>query len=128
MKQELIEVNKEIDIAIKNLLEEEKDIQQSFNIIIDHIYNICFIDNYDIPENKIVFCLRLLGKANVSEKTLFLLQGLFYKDEFVLKKLVSNPCNETILLLKKIKFCLDYLDNIFSKKENHKIKNLKLYN
>ena len=95
----------------------------SVNKFINNLMNYCKFENYDIPDNKMIFSIRLLGQVNVREDTLFLLQGLFNKDEKILKALFSNPLQETIELLEQFKFCIKYLDNIFPKQEE-KIKKL----
>ena len=92
----------------------------NFNDILDDIHKFCIINNYDIPENRIIFCIRLLGQINVTEKTLFLLQGLIYRDDKILKIVFSNPYDEILLLFDKLKNSLSYLDSIFFKKEKNK--------
>ncbi len=89
----------------------------SVNKFIDNLMNYCRWENYDIPEDKIIFCIRLLGQRNIREDTLFLLQSLFNKNEIMLKTLFANPLIETIHLLEEYKFCIQYLDSIFPKKE-----------
>ncbi|MBQ8892353.1 MAG: hypothetical protein IJ068_05800 [Bacilli bacterium] len=96
----------------------------SVNKFVNNLVNYCKWNELDIPEDKVIFCIRLLGQANVNESTLFLLQGLLTKSESMLKAIFANPRVETIRLLEQFKFCIKYLDNIFPKKEQEKIKTL----
>lgn len=96
----------------------------SVNKFVDNLMNCCNWEGYDIPQDKMIFCIRLLGQANINENTLFLLQGLFTKRESILKTLFSNPVKETIELLEHFKLYIKYIDSIFPKKEEIKKKKL----
>lgn len=96
----------------------------SVNKFINNLMNYCRFENYDIPEDKVIFCIRLLGQANVNESTLFLLQGLLNKYGSMIELMFANPINETIQLLEQFGFCIKYLDSIFPKKEKEKTKKL----
>lgn len=114
----------ELKYYIVTLKENEK-IEICFSLVnkfIDNLMNYCKMNNYDIPEDKVVFCIRLLGQANINENTLFLLQGLLTRSESMLKAIFANPLKETISLLELFKLYLNHLDYIFAKKE--KTKNL----
>ena len=95
----------------------------SVNKFVNNLMNYCKFENYDIPEDKMIFCIRLLGQANVNESTLFLLQGLLNKYESMINSMFVNPLKETIQLLEQFELCIKYLDSIFPKKEE-KIKKL----
>ena len=90
----------------------------SVNKFIDNLMNYCRWEGYDIPENKMIFVIRLLGQASINENTLFLLQGLFTKSESILNAIFANPLKETIRLLEDLKFYINYLDSIFPKIED----------
>ncbi len=96
----------------------------SVNKFINNLMNYCKWENYDIPENKVIFCIRLLGQASITEDILFLLEGLFTKSESILKAIFANPLEETINLLEKFKIYVYKLDEIFPKKEKEKQKKL----
>lgn len=95
----------------------------SVNKFINNLMNYCRWEGFDIPEDKMIFCIRLLGQASINENKLFLLQGLFTKSESILKAIFANPLKETIKLLEEFKIYINYLDSIFPKKEE---KNKKL--
>ena len=95
----------------------------SVNKFITNLMNYCRFEGYDIPEDKMVFTIRLLGQTSVNENTLFILHGLFNKNETILKKLFANPLKETIKLLEDLKFYINYLDIVFPLK-NEKTKKL----
>lgn len=96
----------------------------SVNKFVNNLMNYCKWEGYDIPEDKMIFCIRLLGQASINENTLFLLQGLFTKSESILKAIFANPLKETIQLLEMFKIYILNLDSIFPKKESEKIKKL----
>ena len=96
----------------------------SVNKFVNNLMNYCKWNEFDIPEDRVIFCIRLLGQANVNESTLFLLQGLLNKYESMLKTMFVSPIDETIMLLEIFKYCIKYLDNIFPKKEPEKTKKL----
>ena len=96
----------------------------SINKFIDNLMNYCRWEKLDIPENKVIFCIRLLGQANVTEDTLFLLQGLLSKSESMLKALFANPLQETIILLEQFRYCINNLESIFPRLEGEKVKKL----
>ena len=89
------------------------------NTLIDNLINYCNFNNYDIPQSKMIFCIKLLGQANINENTIFLLQGLFTRSESILKAIFANPLKETIELLETIKLYIYHLDSLFSKKESN---------
>jgi len=96
----------------------------SVNKFINNLMNYCRFENYDIPEDKMVFCIRLLGQEYVNEGTLFLLQGILNKYESMIKTMYTSPIDETIKLLEKFEKRINYLDEIFPKKEEVKTKKL----
>lgn len=96
----------------------------SVNKFIDNLMNYCRWENLDIPNNKVIFCIKLLGQVNVTEDTLFLLQGLLSKSESMLKALFANPLEETIMLLEQFKYCIINLESIFPKLEGEKVKKI----
>lgn len=97
----------------------------SVNKFINNLMNYCRWNNYDIPEDKMVFTIRLLGQINCNYDTLYLLHGLFTKSEDILNKLFDNPLEETIKLLKVFEGRVDYLEEIFPKKEQEFVKTKK---
>ena len=99
----------------------------SVNMFIDNLMTYCKWEKYDIPENKMIFTIRLLEKSYVNENTLFLLQGLFTENESILKAIFNNPLKETIKLLEELKENIKKLNNIFRKKEDKKNKILSKY-
>lgn len=96
----------------------------SFNKFITNLMNCCHFQNYDIPLDKMVFTIRLLGAKNCDENTLFLLHSLFTKSEVMMKKLFTNPVNETIFLLESLEERALKLDLIFEQNEIIKTKKL----
>ncbi|MBR3660403.1 MAG: hypothetical protein IKN63_00675 [Bacilli bacterium] len=96
----------------------------SVNKFVDNLINYCKWENYEITENKVIFCIRLLGQENVNESILFLLQGLLTKSESLLKAIFHDPLQETINLLEKFVQKVYLIDNIFPKKELEKVKKL----
>lgn len=94
----------------------------STNKFINNLINYCNWNEYLIPEDKMCFAIRLLGQENSNEKTLFLLHGLFTKDEKILNFIFEDPLQETILLLEKFALKVQNLDVIFPKKEVEKSK------
>lgn len=97
------------------------------NTFIDNLINYCEFNNYDIPFNKMIFCIRLLGQRNINEKMLFLLHGLITKSESFLKTIFSNPLEETINLLEILSNTIFKLDEKFPKKEDKRTKIIKKY-
>ena len=95
----------------------------SVNKFIDNLMNYCTWEKLDIPNNKMIFCIRFLGQENIDECTLYLLQGLLNKSESILKAIFHNPLNETIRLLEKFYERIEKLEDIFPKKEE-KVKKL----
>lgn len=89
----------------------------SFNKFITNLINYCKFNNYDIPLDKICFAIRLIGQKNLNSNILFLLHGLFTKNETVLKATIKNPLQSTIDLLKLFEIKVQELDNIFPKLE-----------
>lgn len=105
-------------------LKENEKIEICFSLVnkfIDNLMDYCKMNNYDIPEDKVIFCIRLLGQANINENTLFLLQGLFTRSESMLKAIFANPLKETLSLLELFKLYINHLDNVFPKKEEKKL-------
>ena len=96
----------------------------SVNKFINNLINYCNFNNLEIPEDKMIFCIRLLGKDYCNEKTLYLLHGIFYKDENLIRALFPDILNATINLLEQFKERVNELEDIFSKEEYHKTKKL----
>ena len=96
----------------------------SVNKFVNNLMNYCKWENFDIPDNKIIFCIRLLGQVNVTESTLFLLQGLLTKSESLLKAVFHDPLYETIDLLEVFTKRVYLVDKIFPKKEPEKVKKI----
>ena len=92
----------------------------SVNKFINNLINYCKWNNYDIPEDKMCLAIRLLGKKYVDNNVLFLLHGLYTKNETILRVMFKNPLQETIKLLKAFEENVKNLDNIFPKKEESK--------
>lgn len=96
----------------------------SVNKFVNNLMNYCKFENYDIPEDKVIFCIRLLGQEYVNESTLFLLQGLLNKYESMIKAMFKSPINVTIKLLEQFETRINYLDDVFLKKDQIKTKKL----
>ena len=96
----------------------------SVNKFVNNLMNYCRFENYDIPGDKVIFCIRLLGKENINEGTLFLLQSLLNKYESMIKTMFKSPIDETIKLLEKFEMRINYLDEVFPKKNDIKSKKL----
>lgn len=89
----------------------------SINKFINNLINYCKWNNYLISEDKMGFTIQLLGQENCTIKTLFLLYGLFTKNEKIVSTVFENPLQETILLLECFSEKVQNLENIFEKKE-----------
>jgi len=96
------------------------------NKFINNAINYCKWYNYDIPEDKMIFSIRLLGRINCTNDTLFLLHGLFTKNEEIVSKMFDNPLEETIKILKIFEGRVNYLNEIFPKKEQEFVKTKKI--
>ena len=94
------------------------------NKFINNLINYCNWNNYEIPNDKMCFAIRLLGQDYCGQNTLFLLHSLFLKNEPILTKLFDNPLKETIQLLERYETRVQELDFIFPKKESNKVKKL----
>ena len=113
---------------VSSTIQDNMTIEYCFYVVNNFINNLmsyCKFNNYDIPNNKMIFCIKLLGQVHIDENTLFLLQGLITKSESILTSIFSNPVKETINLLELFKLYVNHLDSIFSKKEDRKTKILK---
>lgn len=95
----------------------------SFNKFINNLINYCKWNNYDIPNDKMCFAIRLIGQENIDNDILFLLHGLFTKNEIILEKVFKNPLQATIDLLKLLEINVKNIGNIF---KNEDIKTKKL--
>jgi len=84
-----------------------------FDDISNWLFNYLKNKNVDIPENKIILFIRLLGKENITEKTLFLIHALSIKSNIIINNYFDNPILELINLFKIINFRLNYLNEIF---------------
>lgn len=89
----------------------------STNKFISNLINYCKWNHYLIPEDKMCFLIRLLGQENVTNNTLFLLHGLFTKNETILKMIFKDPLSGTIHLLETLEKKVQELDKIFEKEE-----------
>ena len=96
----------------------------SVNKFVNNLMNYCRWENLDIPENPVIFCIRLLGQVNVDESILFLLQGLLSKNESLLKAVFMDSVRETIGLLESFASRINKLEEIFPRKEEEKVKKL----
>ncbi len=92
----------------------------SVNKFINNLMNYCKFSNYIIPTNKMDFTLKLLGEKNLKSPLLFLLDGLYNKDEVLLKNIFNDIIEETTNLLELFRERVLELDNIFSQKEDVK--------
>ena len=86
--------------------------------------NYCNFSNYIIPTNKMDFTLKLLGEKNIKSPLLFLIDGLYNKDEILLKNIFDDIIKETTNLLELFRERVLELDNIFPQKEEVKIHKL----
>ena len=96
----------------------------SVNKFINNLMNYCKFSNYLIPTNKMDFTLRLLGEKNLKSPLLFLLDGLYNKDEVLLKNIFNDIIEETTNLLELFRERVFELDNIFPQKEDVKVHKL----
>ena len=71
----------------------------SVNKFINNLMTYCKWNDYFIPEDRMCFAIRLLGQDYINNNTLFLLHGLFSKNETILKTIFENTLSETIRLL-----------------------------
>ncbi len=92
----------------------------SVNTIIINLMNYCNFSNYKIPSNKMDFTIKLLGEKNLKTPILFLLDGVYNKDELLLKNIFDDIIKETINILEIFKERVYELDYIFTKKEEEK--------
>ena len=108
-----------------NQIKDEKKLELCFYIVnnfVNKLINYCKFQELNIPDNRIIFCIRLLGQDYVNEATLFLLQALLSESEILLKTLFDNPVIETINLLYIFKLRINNLEEIFSKNKENKTK------
>ena len=94
------------------------------NKFINNLINYCKWNHYFIPEDRMCFAIRLLGNKYVNNDTLFLLHGLFTKNEKILTTVFEDPLAETINLLEIFEKRVQELDKIFPKEEEAKRKKL----
>lgn len=95
------------------------------NRFINYLIKYCKFNNYVIPEDKMIFCIRFLGKENVSSSTLFLLDSIIYQYKFMLKKIFKDPKTEILNLLEAFKVSINNFDNVFIKEPKDKVKKIK---
>ncbi len=95
----------------------------SVNKFIDNLMNYCKFNGYQIPNHKMDFTLELLG-SNIKSPTLFLLDGLFRKDEVLLMNIFPDIIDATIKLLEKFQERVQLLDLIFAKNIDNKRRKL----
>ena len=95
------------------------------NQIINYLIEYCNINNYDIPKDKMIFCIRLLGKDNANSNTLFLLNSLIYQYKSLLRKLFDDHKTKVIELLEAFKVCTNNIDKAFIKDDKDKVKKIK---
>ena len=93
----------------------------STNKFINNLINYCRWEKYNIPNDKMKFTIELLGEDNLNENVLFLLKGIYLKNEKILYEIFDNPVNATINLLEMFGERVKYLDQIFEKSEKSKI-------
>ena len=96
----------------------------AMNKFINNLINYCKWNHYFIPEDRMCFAIRLLGNKYVNNDTLFLLHGLFTKNEKILTTVFEDPLTETINLLEIFEKRVQELDKIFPKEEEAKRKKL----
>ena len=97
----------------------------SVNKFINNLMTYCKWNNYDIPEDKMCFVIRLLNERYLDNNIIYLLHALFTKNEKMIKIVSKNPLKDTIALLKKFEEKIQNLDNLFTKKyEYEKVKKL----
>ena len=71
-----------------------------------------------------VFTIQLLGSENANSKMLYLLHGLFLKNEKIFTTMFQDPLQETINLLELLLIRMDKLEEIFPNKttiKKHKL-------
>ena len=118
---------------LKELETDNLKIQYGYKIDIEKYYS--YFDNIsnwlinylkdrtaDIPVNKMILFIRLLGKENVSEKTLFLIHGLIIKSNIIINSYFDNPILELTNLFKIINIRINYLNEIFMLNQKKYIK------
>ena len=125
-KNELeIDLNTYIE-SLKELINTNNDnlanILKLINVLFKEIYEFAN-RKYEIPEDKMLFFIRLLGKKIYITDTLFLLHSILTKNDLILIKMFDNPHLALINLLNNIKDSFQTIDSCFELKSS-KIKRL----